>query len=687
MPARPVVRLAVRVHGRKAEIGQLLDMLRDHPAVTLAGPGGCGKTTIVLSVAAALESSFRDGVHIVDLGALDPDDDVAGVVAAGIGLPEVAADPVDALVTRLTTSELLLVLDTCERVATPVATLVNRLAAACPGVRVLVVSRRVLGTRGEQVFSIEGLAAPPPGNRDPALIAESPAVMTFTDRATAVAPGFSLDAESAPVVAELVRRLDGLPLALELAASRLRSLGAADLLARLESALASAESVDADIEDRHRTIRATLDWSFELLSAEDATLLLALSIFSGPFDLAGAEAVGGGDSVLDALGRLIDHSLVVVDRADGRGRYHLLATVRDYARKRLQAAEADAAGLADRHARYLASVVRAADAGRPEWVERVSGVSAEIGAALAYLIDSRPAEALDLAATLGTYWLRRGELRDGRRWLGAALAAAPGDGAEERQAAASSAVAAIAFEQGDYAAARNGAAQAAEGWTALGDPRSMAETECLLARVARADGDLVSARSLAERALNQFRVEGDLEGTAAAARELGRVCRAEGDHENAGRLLREAIELFEAGRAGERTRPVGAALAWGPSEVLVDLGREAGGAGEHARADRLLGESLGQAAERGNQLGLASCLQAMASLALDRGDGERAATLLGVADGLRAATGALPPPDERRDREALADVLADRLGAARAAEVTAAGRALDFDAAIAAARA
>ena len=189
-------------------------MLRDHPAVTLAGPGGCGKTTIALSVAAALESSFRDGVHIVDLGALDPDDDVAGVVAAGIGLPEVAADPVDALVTRLTTSELLLVLDTCERVATPVATLVNRLAAACPGVRVLVVSRRVLGTRGEQVFSIEGLAAPPPGNRDPALIAESPAVMTFTDRATR-SLRVSLDAESAPVVAELVRRLDGLPLALE----------------------------------------------------------------------------------------------------------------------------------------------------------------------------------------------------------------------------------------------------------------------------------------------------------------------------------------------------------------------------------------------------------------------------------------------------------------------------------------
>ena len=332
MPARPVSRVAVRVHGREAEIGRLLELIREHPAVTLAGPGGCGKTTVALSVAAALEPSLRDGVHVVDLGGLEATDDIAGVIAAGIGLPEVSADPIDALSTRLASSELLLVLDTCERVASTVATLVNRLEAACPDVRVLIVSRRVLGTRGEQVFLIEGLATPPPDSRDPALIAESAAVRTFLDRATAVAPGFRLDGETAPAVAELVRRLDGLPLALELAASRLRLLGAGDLLARLESALAMAESSDAGIEDRHRTIRATLDWSFDLLTEGDAALLLCLSVFSGPFDLAGAEAVGGGEPLLDALARLIDQSLVVVDRTHGRVRYRLLATVRDYSR-------------------------------------------------------------------------------------------------------------------------------------------------------------------------------------------------------------------------------------------------------------------------------------------------------------------------------------------------------------------
>ena len=313
-------------------------------------------------------------------------------------------------------------------------------------------------------------------------------------------------------------------------------------------------------------------------------------------------------------------------------------------------------------------------------------MSAEIAPALTHLVEIRPPDALDLAATLGTYWVRRGGLRDGRRWLSATLAAAPSegiDGTRRRRRPPR----AIAFEQGDYATSRAAAENAAETWSRLADRRALAEAECLLARVARADGDLGAARQLAESALAHFRADGDAEGTATAARELGRICRAEGDSESAGRLLREAVELFEAGRAAERTRPVGAALAWGPSEVLVDLGREAGGAGEHARAARLLGESLGQAAERGNQLGLASCLQAIATLALDRGEAERAATLLGAADGLRAAAGSLPPPDERRDREALADLLADRLTAARAAELTAAGRTLDIDAAITAARA
>jgi predicted ATPase/DNA-binding SARP family transcriptional activator len=331
------------VVGRHDDVAAALQRLREARVVTLTGPGGVGKTTLVLEVARRVDATLADQVHLIRLAALEAGADIAEAFAAQLGLLTAGsgAAAAEAVVEHLTRSRALLVVDNCEHVIDDVAALVERLVESCPELRVLATSREALAVPGEIQVAVGPLPVPDETGATEA-IPHAPAVRLFLDRARAVRPSFVLDAETAPVVASICRQLDGMPLAIELAAARVKALSPADIATRLQDRFALLTSGPRTSEARHRTLRATLDWSYDLLSAAERRLLRRLAVFRGGWTLTAAEEVcafAGIESgeVLDLLFRLVDRSLVVPDPATGR--FRLLVTVREYAGSRL--AEAD----------------------------------------------------------------------------------------------------------------------------------------------------------------------------------------------------------------------------------------------------------------------------------------------------------------------------------------------------------
>ncbi|MFD3687356.1 BTAD domain-containing putative transcriptional regulator [Nocardiopsis sp. NPDC058631] len=419
--------------GRDAHLRALRSLAGDRRLVTLTGPGGVGKTRLALAVAAG---DPADGVRFVELAGLPPGGDPVPVLAAALGVRDDGATPGPGLLDRV--AELLrgghhlLVLDNCEHVVAPVAAAVSRLLRAAPGLHVLATSQVPLDVTGEHLYAVPPLDLPEPGAHTPEDLAASGVVRLFTARAEAAVAGFALDADTAPAVATVCRSLDGIPLALELAATRLRHMRAADLAARLDDRFALLGVGRRDAPARQRTLRAVIDWSWEPLGAPERAVLSRLAVHADGCDLATAEQVcaDAGDvrpaQVLDLVGSLVDRSLVVASDHPAGTRYHLLESVAAYALERLREAGEEGRTRA-RHAAHFAdlaehadSLVRGADQGY--WLERLDRENANMRAALEFAVGEREADlAARLAGALCWYRYLRGRTGEARAALDAAL--------------------------------------------------------------------------------------------------------------------------------------------------------------------------------------------------------------------------------------------------------------------------
>ncbi|MFD5584214.1 BTAD domain-containing putative transcriptional regulator [Streptomyces sp. NPDC127063] len=477
-PATPLI-------GRERETAEVEQMLGRSGLFTLTGAGGCGKTRLALAVAARRGDDFRDGAYFVDLAGLAEPDLVPEAVATAldIQLPPYGGGR-DALIGQLGEREMLLVLDNCEHLIDACAALASQIIARCPGVLVLATSREALRSYGERTFRVPSLSLPDPHRLPPvAELGRFASVRLFVERAADAAPGFRLSDGNAAAVAQICFRLDGMPLALELAAARVRVLAPQQIAERLDDALALLGQGGRRGATRQETLLATLEWSHRLLDADERRLLRRLAVFLGSFSLAAAEEVCGdglrpshrspspdprtspvpdvrtspgpdlgASPVLDLLGRLADKSLVCVEPHQDEVRYRLLETIRQYAMDRLRAAgEAEVTEARHRHV-YLAL----AEAQDQEPSTGVSGAASSVleadygnlRAALRSLLRHEPDKALRLAVALRSFWPERGRLAEGRRWLDAALAAAPDPTPERARALMGRAVLAIRLGDG-----------------------------------------------------------------------------------------------------------------------------------------------------------------------------------------------------------------------------------------------
>ena len=420
--------------GREREIADVHRLLTSGGLLTLTGVGGAGKTRLAEEAARRLLGSYPDGVWFADLAGVADPRLVADAVAAALGLePAAGSNPLRTLVGRLAPTTLLLILDNCEHVLAVCAELAGEVRRACPGVTLLATSREPLHAPGEVTFRVPSLEVPGPADRDdPDRLAMLPSVRLFLERTRDVRPGFAVDAGNAAAVVEICRRLDGIPLALELAAARMSHLEAVEIAERLHEALSLLGRRGP--VTRHATLRATLEWSHALLATDEQILLRRLAVFAGSFSLPSAEEVCADEmlprpEILDCLGRIADKSLVQIERAGDRSRYRLLETIRQLARERLtDAGEGDAFDAA--HCRHFLAVAVESDPDRASGivVERPQLLDVDhdnLRAALGWAVRRDPARALLLAVSLWRYWLARGHFVEGAGWLERILAVAP----------------------------------------------------------------------------------------------------------------------------------------------------------------------------------------------------------------------------------------------------------------------
>ena len=361
-PAATGTSIGVRVQpliGREALLGQLAEMIIDHRLVTLVGPGGVGKTSLAMELARTVGGQFEDGVHVVELVGVVDKDATAAALATAIDVNLRKSSSIDdAIVDLLRPRHSLLVLDNCEHLIEPVAELVARILREAPTISIVATSREPLAVAGERLWTVDPLPTGPKElfGSEFALgeLAEIPAVALFVARAKAADPSFVLDEATAPLVVEICRRLDGIPLAIELAAARARSIGVAEVAHRLDQRFGVLKAMRRGSDPRHRTMHDAISWSYDMLEPDERKLFTALSVFAGSFDLRSAEAMAPGGDALDLLTRLTERSMLAVrPQAGGSTRYELLETLREYGRTRLS--DARAAELFAAHARHFAA--------------------------------------------------------------------------------------------------------------------------------------------------------------------------------------------------------------------------------------------------------------------------------------------------------------------------------------------
>ncbi|MCC6189407.1 MAG: helix-turn-helix domain-containing protein [Anaerolineales bacterium] len=629
--------------GRQAVLAELSRLLERARLLTLTGPGGIGKTRLALQLARQVLPAFADGVFFVPLAALRAPDQVAEAVA---GMLEVRtpnkAGPLLALQRHLRSKTLLLVLDNFEHLLSAVP-LAAALLSEAPGLKILATSREPLGVYGEQEYLVPPLALPAAHRPElwPAL-AQVEAVALFVQRAHAVLPGFALDAATAGAVADICLRLDGLPLALELAAARVKLFSPPALLLRLEGrGLAVLGRGPRDAPQRHQTLRATIDWSYQLLNEPERALFAALAVFAGDFGLEAAEVLCGATDG-EALASLVNKSLVQREGAGPDGyRFHLLETVREFAEELLEAGP-QAQPVRQQHLAYFADLADTAaahilGAAQAEWLKRLAGEHPNLNAALAWSLAAPLSRGLDtgmrLAGALGWYWHLRGHWREGRQWL-ARLLAQPG-GAADARARALCAAGLLAWAQDDYAEAedqlRAGLALLPAGRPTL----NHAHATGILGVVLLYQQDLAGAEPLFEASLEMFRALADPFGEGVSLMRLGLVARLKKDFERATEASTASLTLYQA-----LDNP------WGIATANANLGEIALDQADWQTAAGHYRAALAALQPTGSQWYLALSLVGVAGVAAARGEPGRAARLLGVVEALvKDVDGRIPVVD------------------------------------------
>ena len=580
--------------------------------LTLTGPGGIGKTRLAVEVASGVATDFADGVCFVPLASLRDPDLVLPAVANAVGVRDGGDRPlVEHLVTHLRDRHLLLVLDNMEQVfgaATAVATLLE----ACSRLSVLVTSRVVLRVRGEQVLTVPPLDGPE-------------AVSLFLQRAQMIDPDVALTDANVTTIAEVCNRLDGLPLAIELAAARLQVLSPSALLARLNHRLNVLARGARGAPERQRTLRNTLDWSHELLRPAEQVLFRRLAVFAGGCDAEAVEAVValGGDAEpvppLDTVVELLDSSLLQRSVVSGESRFTMLDTVREYALERLETS-GEVKAARRRHAAYFLGLARQAQLhlrgpGSLSWLDRLEADHDNVRAALEWSLVEEPETALWLAAELWRFWWKRGHLREGRAWLERGLKTGEGATAAAR-AAALTAAGELAERHTDYDAATARYEEALPLWRDLGDTRGMAATLDGLAETAMRQGDYDRAAELRKQGIAFWRDLNDTMKLADSLGSLGALVLDQGHVEQAQALCAESLALW---------REVG-----DPHSIsigLQDLGYATLVGGDPERAMALYEESLALRREVGDRQGVAHLLANLAEAARRQGDVSRAEAL------------------------------------------------------------
>jgi predicted ATPase/DNA-binding SARP family transcriptional activator len=701
-------RLPIRLSplvGRQSELRDVLDTLAHSRLLTLTGPGGTGKTRLGIAAASAAGSSFPDGVYWIELAPVDDPGIVARVVAGRLGVPDYPGqDAARAVAEQVGDGRKLLVLDNCEHLAGAVVSLAERLLTSCPSLSILATSREVLGIDGERSWPVPPLSLPEPGTRPTAAaFASCDAVKLFEQRARLVQPAFRVTDDNAAAVRSVCARLDGLPLAIELAAARMRILSVGQLADRLGDIFGVLVGGTRSAPPRHQALRATLDWSYNLLDEDERTVLRRLAVFAWGFTLTMAEEVAttgiGSDRGIDVLARLADKSLLQVDVGGDTTRFHLLETVRVYARERLaEAAEEETT----RRAHMLCLAAIAEDLG-PRIARGADGLDAlerDLDALDAEMPNLRAAldfarhggdavAALRIAGPLGHFGYLRGHYQEIRQWMDMAVNA-DADAPAALRAKALLGSGRLALLLCDYVPAVRRLETALRLYRELDDAPGIAATLQVLGSVAREQGRYARSVELHTESLATAESAGDRLAIASAHGYLGFVLWLQCDYERAASecQLSLAISRDFADTEG---------IAW----ALISLGAIARYRGARDRAAVLLAESKSLAERIGFREGIAWSLEQLGLLALDRADPEalgmlarsleihqqlqdswrscsvledlaalavadgqpaRAASLLGTAEVLRAEIGTVVAPCERPQHEQTAAQARSELG-------------------------
>ena len=707
--------------GRERELAELKVMLAESRLLTLTGPGGCGKTRLALQAATHLAEDFDDGVGFVELASLSRPEVIAESVARAVDVRWGAGlSPAEALLDHLAPREMLLLLDNCEHLIEGCAGLADALLRTCPGLTVLATSREALRIPGERAWIVPSLSLPDVGSTQGLEeMMRHEAVRLFVERAAAAAPGFSLTDENAPAVARVCERLDGIPLAIELAAARCRVLTPAQVSSRLDDCFLLLTRGSRVALPRQRTLRATMDWSHELLSGEEQALFRRISTFAGGFTLEAAETVcaeGGleGDEILELLSRLVDKSLVFVGRRGDDARYRMLETVSQYSSGKLGESGEEGA-VRDRHAGFflwLAEKAEPALAGseQKEWLDRLDAEMSNLRVAMMWLLETGETEAsLRLSSALWEFCHSRGHYEEGRAWLGRAISR---DGAPPPlRARALTGAGVLALLQCEYTEASELLEKSLALYRELADKRGSAEVTEILGGLAREQGDYEQAVALHEESLALSRELGDERGIASSLDYLGFVAWLRGDYDRASELCKEALSMHRAegdtsgilsslinlGSAALYSEDYGRAEAMleesltlskvggyreGVGWALNQLGVVAYRRGDLERSERLLRESLAVHKDLGDMWRVASVLEALAETAGTREHFERSARLFGAADVLRETIGAPVPPCERPEYDRVSDSVRARMGDEAFSRTRAQGRGMTLEAAV-----